>query len=137
MFFNSHDKRMHLGLLMQRLGLSAMLLMHSAPKLFAGLPQWTTVGKSLNFINFGAPVHIFGLVILILESVSALSLLSGYFFRTSCIVMAILTGLSCYNYFSIGYKTLTLLSFGLATVFIGLLNTGSGRYAIAVKLERK
>lgn len=137
MFLNSHDKRMSLGLLMQRLGLSTMLLIHSAPKLFTGSAQWATVGKNLSFINVGAPVHTVGLVILILESLSALSLLSGYFFRSSCIIMSILFGLYCYSYFSIGYKTLTLLSLGLATVFIGMMYTGPGRYAVSVKLEKK
>jgi len=37
----------------------------------------------------------------------------------------------------IGYRTLTLFSLGLGLVFIGLLNTGPGRYAVAVKLEEK
>ena len=137
LFINSHDKRTSLGLLIQRLGLSAMLLLHSVPKLLAGSSQWSTVGKTLGFINIGAPVHVIGLVMLILESVSALSLLSGYFYRTSCIVMAIVFGLYCYSYFSFGYKTLTLLALGLTIVFIGLMNTGPGRYAVAVKLEKK
>ena len=137
LFINSHDKRMSLGLLIQRLGLSLMLLLYSAPKLFAGSPQWATVGKNFGFVSMGVPVHIIGLIVLILESISALSLLSGYFFRTSCIIMSIVLGLYCYSYFSIGYKTLTLLSLGLTIVFIGLMNTGPGRYAVAVKLERK
>ena len=51
--------------------------------------------------------------------------------------MTIFYGLQCYSYFSIGYKNLTLLALGLTTVFIGLMNTGPGRYAVSVKLEKK
>ena len=137
LFTNSHDKRTSLGLLLQRVGLSAMLSIHCVPKLLGGLPQWTLAGKVLHFINLGVPVHFIGLVILILEAIAILSLLSGYFFRSSCVLMAILHGLYCYSYFSIGYKTLTLFALGLTTVFIGLMNTGPGRYAISVKLEKK
>lgn len=137
LFVNSHDKRISLGLLIQRLGLAAMLLIHSAPKLLAGSPQWSVVGKTLGFMNIGVPIHIVGLVVLILEAAAALSLLSGYFFRSSCVIMSIVFGLYCYSYFSIGYKTLTLLALGLTIVFIGLMNTGPGRYAVSVKLEKK
>jgi len=36
-----------------------------------------------------------------------------------------------------GYNTLMLWSLGLAAVFLGLIYVGPGRYAIAVKLEKK
>jgi hypothetical protein len=49
----------------------------------------------------------------------------------------IIFGLYCFNYFSIGYRTLMLWSAGLAAVFFGLIYAGPGRYSIAVKLEKK
>jgi uncharacterized membrane protein YphA (DoxX/SURF4 family) len=137
LFNNSLDKRTSLGLLLQRVGLSAMLLIHSVPKLIDGSAQWSAAAKVLSFLKLGLPEQFTGLVILILEAAAALSLLSGYFFRTFCVLMTILYGLHCYSYFAIGYKTLTLFALGLTTVFIGLMNTGPGRYAISVKLEKK
>ena len=120
-----------------RLGLAAVLLVHCLPKLFAGSPRWQSVGTTLGFINVGLPVAVLGLSMLLLEALGAVSLLFGYFFRIACIILFIIFGLYFYNYFSIGYQTLMLWSAGLAAVFFGLIYVGPGRYAIAVKLEKK
>ena len=120
-----------------RLGLSAVLLVHSLPKLFAGSHSWQRVGTTLGFINADLPVAGLGFVILLLEALGAVSLLFGYFFRIACIILFIIFGLYFFNYFSIGYQTLMLWSAGLAAVFFGLIYVGPGRYSIAVKLEKK
>ena len=135
--FNSQDRQTNSGLLMMRLGLAAVLLIHCLPKLFAGSPSWQSVGTTLGFINVGVPQTILGLVMLLLEALGAVSLLVGYFFRISCIVLFIIFGLYFFNYFRIGYQTLMLWSAGLAAVFLGLIYVGPGRYSIAVKLEKK
>jgi hypothetical protein len=44
-----------------RLGLAAVLLIHSLPKLFAGSPGWQSVGTTLGFINIGVPQAILGI----------------------------------------------------------------------------
>lgn len=137
MGFSSEDRKVNFGLLIMRLGLATMLLMHGLPKLFSGAHAWKSIGTSLNFINIGLPAQPFGLVILLLESLGAIALVFGYFFRTACTVLFILFGLYCFNYSSIGYQTLTLWSLGLASVFFGLIYIGPGGYAIAVKLEKK
>ena len=108
-----------------RLGLAAILLVHSLPKLFAGTPSWQSVGTTLGF------------VMLLLEALGAVSLMFGYFFRIACIILFIIFGLYFFNYFRIGYQTLMLWSAGLAAVFFGLIYVGPGRYSIAVKLEKK
>jgi len=120
-----------------RLGLAAVLLIHSLPVLMGGAAYWKNVGTSLNFINIGISPQVLGFVIMLFESLCGVSLLSGFLFRTSCVILTVLYGLYFFNYLNIGYKTLTLYSLGLALVFIGLMNTGPGRYAVAVKLERK
>lgn len=137
MLFNSQERKISFGLLLMRLGLATVLLIHSAPKLFGGSAQWKSVGTSLSNLQMGISLEALGLVVLLLEGVGALSLLFGYLFRTCCIVLTVLFGIYCFNYFNIGYKTLMLFSLGLATVFIGLTNTGPGKYAVAVKLEKK
>ena len=71
----------------------------------------------------GMSLEVLGLVVLLLEGVGALSLLSGYLFRTCCIILTVLFGFYCFNYFNIGYKTLMLFSLGLTTVFVGMINT--------------
>ena len=135
--FNTQDRRANFGLLFMRLGLTAVLLIHSLPKLFDGSPAWESVGTTLNFINIGLPPVAFGFSILLLETLGAISFVFGYFFRTACTILFILFCLYFFNYFRIGYQTLMLWSLGLAAVFFGLIHVGPGRYAIAVKLEEK
>jgi putative oxidoreductase len=135
--FISQDRQTNSGLLVMRLGLAAVLLIHSLPKLFAGSHSWQSVGTTLGFINVGVPVAILGFVMLLLEALGAISLVFGYFFRISCIILFIIFGLYFFNYFRIGYQTLMLWSAGLAAVFFSLVYVGPGRYTIAVKLEKK
>ena len=120
-----------------RLGLAAVLLAHSLPKLFAGSPSWHSVGNTLGFINVGVPMASIGFVMLLLEALGAISLMFGYFFRIACIVLCLIFGLYFFNYLRIDYQTLMLWSAGLAAVFFGLIYVGPGRYTIALKLEKK
>ena len=135
--FSSQERQSNFGLLIMRLGLAAALLFHALPVLFAGSHKWQSVGTTLAFINLGVPETILGFSMLLLEALGAVSLMFGYFFRIACIVLLIIFGLYFFNYFRIDYQTLMLWSAGLATVFLGLIFVGPGRYAIAVKLEKK
>jgi putative oxidoreductase len=135
--FGSQEQKNNSGLLVMRLGLAAALLVHSLPTLIGGDAAWQNVGRTLNFINIGVSQTLLGFVFLLLAALGGASLLFGYFFRIACIVLFALFGLYFFNYFSIGYKTLMLWSAGLAAVFLGLVFVGPGRYAIAVKLEKK
>ena len=137
MLFSSQERGINLGLLLMRIGLAAMLLIHSLPRLIDGAAQWKSVGTTLSYVNIGLPLQVLGFVVLLIETLGGVSLLCGYLFRTACIILTLLFGLYCFNYINIGYRTLTLFSLGLASVFIGLINTGPGRYAVAVKLEKK
>ena len=122
-----------------RLGLAAVLLIHALPKLFDGTAAWKKFWMSLEFESIGLPGTIMGFAILLIESIGALSLLSGYFFRVACALLSFLYGLYFFGYFyyKSGYVTLTLWSLGLAVVFFGLIYVGPGRYAVSVKLEKK
>ena len=135
--FGSQEQKNNIGLLIMRLGLAAALLTHCLPKLIGGSSAWQSVGTMLAFINVGVPPTILGLCILLIEALGAVSLLFGYFFRIACSVLCILFGLYFFNYFSIGYQTLMLWSFGIAVVFMALFFIGPGRYALTLKLEKK
>ena len=135
--FGSQEQKNNFGLLIMRLGLASALLVHSVPALIGGDTAWQSVGRTINFINIGVPQTLLGFIFLLLAALGGVSMLFGYFFRIACIVLSVLFGLYFFNYFSIGYKTLMLWSAGLAAVFLGLIFVGPGRYAIAVKLEKK
>ncbi len=135
--FGTQERKNNFGLLIMRLGLATVLLIHTLPKLISGAHSWAGVGKIMNFISLDAPESFIGLVLLLLGVLGSISLLVGYFFRVACITLFIIFGIYFFNYFSIGYMTLMLWSAGLAAVFLGLIFVGPGRYAIAVKLEKK
>ena len=136
--FDSQDRRIHFGLLIIRLGLTAVLFIHALPELFDGLEQWKNVGMGLSAIKIGLPPVVLGFTILFIETLGALSFVFGYFFRVACIILFILFGLYFFLYLQKpGYDTLMLWSLGLAAVFLGLVYVGPGRYAIAVKLKKK
>ena len=136
--FNSQDRKIHFGLLIMRLGLTAVLFLHALPKLFDGVHKWKSVGVDLNPINIGLSPVVFGFAILLLETLGAVSFVFGYFFRGACSILFMLFGLYFFIYFQKpGYDTLMLWSLGLAAVFFGLIYVGPGRYSIAVKLEKK
>ncbi len=139
MIFTSQERKMNFGLLFMRLGLAAVLLIHALPKLFGGTAAWKKFWMSLEFESIGLPGVIMGVAILLIETIGALSLLSGYFFRVACTLLSILYGLYFFGYFYYrsGYVTLTLWSLGLTAVFFGLIYVGPGRYAVSVKLEKK
>ena len=137
MFFNSQERKINFGLLVMRVGLAIILLIHSMPGLTGGAAHWKRIGTGLSFINIGLPPEAIGFVMMLLETLGALSLLFGYLFRPFSVVLAVLYCLYFFNYYNIGYRTLMLYSLSLASVFLGFANTGPGRYAIAVKLEKK
>ncbi len=133
----STERKKNFALLIIRLGLTAALWSHCLPKLIEGVHSWQSVGTMLAFINVGVPPTLLGVAFLLIEALGATSLLLGYYFRIACIVLFLLFGLYFFNYFSIGYKTLMSWSIGIATVFLGLFLLGPGRFAFAVKLEKK
>ena len=131
--FGSQERRTNFGLLLIRLGLAVALLAHSLPKFIGGSHAWQGVGTMLAFINAGLPPTLLGIAILLIEALGAVSLLFGYFFRITCIVLSILFGLYFFNYFSIGYQTLMQWSIGIAAVFLGLFFIGPGHNALTLK----
>lgn len=139
MLFTSQERKMNFGLLFMRLGLAAVLFIHALPKLFDGTAAWKKFWMSLEFESIGLPGATMGFAILLIESIGALSLLSGYFYRPACALLSFLYGLYFFGYFyyKSGYVTLTLWSLGLAAVFFGLIYVGPGRYTVSVKLEKK
>ncbi len=137
LFGNQQDRRNNMGLLVIRIGLTATLLLHSLPILFGDSSLWGKAGESLAFINVGLSSKILGFLVLLLESFCGLSLITGYFFRVSSVVLTVLYSFHCIYFFSIGYKTLPLYAISIAAVYMGLIFVGPGRFVISLKLEKK
>ncbi len=137
MIFKTQPQKINLGLLFMRIGLAAGLLFYAVPKLFGRASLWAGVGKSFAVINPGIPVKTLGMIILILECCNAIFLISGYFFRTACMLQMVLYSFFFWGFMNSGFQVLPIYAFGLISVFLGLLFIGPGGYVISVKLKEK
>ena len=66
MGLTSENRQINFGLLIMRVGLTAVLLVHCLPALFAGTAAWQRVGTPLGFINFGVSPAFLGATVLLL-----------------------------------------------------------------------
>ncbi len=131
------ERQSNLGLLLIRLGLATTLLVYALPKLLGGSAMWIQVGNDLRWLRADFPAQIVGLSVLIIQVAGSLGLITGGLFRISTVLLALVYGLHFLDFISIGYKTLPLYAAALACVCIGLMITGPGRFAVAVKIEKK
>ena len=132
----ANERNINSGLLIMRLGIAASLLMYAVPRLMDGRSAWTAVGKDMRFLQGDFPSQVVGLVVLIIDVLAALGLVSGYLFRLCAVFMVANYGIYFFNFISVGYKTLPLYALALACACLGLLFSGPGRFALAVKIER-
>ncbi len=131
------ERRLNSGLLIMRLGIAATLLTYSIPRLLGGTRLWIEVGKDIRFLQADFSTQVVGLILLLIESLASLGLITGGLFRISSILLTSVYTLSFVNFINIGYKTLPLYAAALACICLGLLFTGPGRFAVAVKIEKK
>jgi uncharacterized membrane protein YphA (DoxX/SURF4 family) len=131
------ERQSNLGLLLMRLGIAITLLVYALPKLLGGTPTWIQVGQDLRYLQADFPSQIVGLVLLVIQVLGSVGLITGGLFRISTALLSVVYSLHFLNFISIGYKTLPLYAAALACVCIGLMITGPGRFAVAVKIEKK
>ncbi len=132
-----NERHLNSGLLIMRLGMAATLLFYALPRLLGGSRLWITVGKDLRFLHADFPAQIAGLVLLAIEVLASVGLITGGLFRISTALLAMVYSLYFFNFINIGYRTLPLYAAALACVCIGLMLVGPGRFAVAVKIEKK
>jgi uncharacterized membrane protein YphA (DoxX/SURF4 family) len=131
------DRQINTGLLIIRCGLAATLLFYALPRLLDGSAAWSAVGKDMRFLHADISCAIVGMIVLLIKVLAGAGLVTGFLFRLSSIGLACIYGLYFFNFINAGYKTLPLYAAGLACVCLGLFMIGPGRYAVAVKIEKK
>lgn len=131
------ERQLNMGLLLMRLGIAATLLTNALPKLIGGSRYWIQAGKDLRFLQADFPFQVVGFILLLLQLLGSLGMITGGLFRVSAVLLTTVYSLYFINFFTIGYKTLPLYAAALACICIGLMITGPGRFAVAVKIEKK
>lgn len=132
-----NERHLNSGLLIMRLGMATTLFFYALPRLIGGARLWIAVGKDLRFLHADFPAQIAGLVLLLIEVLASVGLITGGLFRISTALLAMVYSLYFFNFINIGYRTLPLYAAALACVCIGLMFVGPGRFAVAVKIEKK
>ena len=131
------ERRMSVGLLTMRVGIALSQFVYALPRIIDGKGTWTLVGREMRFLHADFSAQVVGLILLAVEILAAVGLLTGYLFRVSALLLAAVYGLYFFNFIHVGYKTLPLYAGALACICIGLLFSGPGRFAVAVKIETK
>ncbi|MGD9366738.1 MAG: hypothetical protein PVH87_13645 [Desulfobacteraceae bacterium] len=131
------ERQLNVGLLLMRLGIAATLLTNALPKLIGGSRYWIQAGRDLQFLQADFPFQVVGFILLLLQLLGSLGMITGGLFRVSAVLLTTVYSLYFINFFTIGYKTLPLYAAALACICIGLMITGPGRFAVAVKIEKK
>lgn len=135
MLLNNHDQRLNIGHMLIRVGLAAALLFYSVPRLFAGAGHWRLAAKTIDFLDTGLPLKWIGLLLLAVEFAGAVSLITGYLFRTAGFLLTLVMGLYCFAYFQAGHVMLPLFAFSLTFVLLGLVFTGPGGYVVSFRVK--
>lgn len=134
---SANERQMNLGLLIMRVGIALSQFVYALPRIIDGKGVWTAVGREIRFLQADYSTQVIGLVILAVEILAAVGLLTGYLFRVCAFFLAAVYTLYFFNFIHMGYKTLPLYAGALACVCLGLLFSGPGRFAVAVKIESK
>ena len=133
----ANERQLNVGLLLMRLSIAATLLFYAVPRLLGGSRMWTQAGKDLPFLQADFPSQVVGLTLLLIQALASLGMITGGLFRISTVSLAAVYGLYFIDFVSVGYRTLPLYAAALACICIGLMITGPGRFAVAVKIEKK
>jgi uncharacterized membrane protein YphA (DoxX/SURF4 family) len=131
------EHQINTGLLLIRCGLAATLLFYALPRLLDGSAAWSAVGRDMRFLPADVSYAIVGGIVLLIDVLASVGLVTGFMFRLSSIGLACVYGLYFFNFINVGYKTLPLYAAALACVCLGLVLIGPGRFAVAVKIEKK
>lgn len=130
------------GLLVIRLGLGLMFLfVHGGPKMLAGTATWVKLGEAMGPLALGVPVF-WGFMAAFAESVGALFIMTGLFFRPAILMLVVTMAVAAAKHLGIpadqpggGLKGASH-AIEVGIVFLGLLFTGPGRFAIPCPLCR-
>ncbi len=124
------------GLLLLRVGIAgSFILLHGGPKLMGGPELWAGVGGAMGNIGIHFQPTAWGLMAAIAESLGALLIGLGLFFRPACLMLAFTMFTAVVMHLSMpadspmaGWKGAShALEMGI--IFISLLLIGPGKYS--------
>lgn len=132
-----------LGLLLIRLGMGlSLFLFHGYAKISAGPETWQGIGSNMGNLGIHFTPVFWGFMAALSESVGAVCLVLGVFFRPAAFLVAMTMAVAATRHLSLppdaaaaGWKGAShALEF--LSVALGLLFAGPGRYALPLRFGR-
>ena len=128
-------KNPDLGLLLLRLGIGVLYIFHGVPKFMKGPETWQWLGSQTTALGNGLEFTYvpLGFIAALVETLGGVFLILGFFFRTSCLLLAFTMLVAFVSHFPIeeGYWLIEAgwpLEMGI--VFTALLFIGPGRFTL-------
>lgn len=129
------EKYGDVGLLIARLGFGfGYIYFHGWGKLFGGPERWERVGGAMNSLGIGFGHTFFGFVAAFAETVGALLIAVGLFFRPACLLLCLTMLVAMINHIVTGRGS-PAHAFKNSTLFVGLMLIGPGKYSVDRWLE--
>ena len=129
--FRNDYPKLHLGLLLMRIGLGITFVLHGWPKLTGGPEGWAGIGGAMAIWGIDFAPTFWGFMAGISEFGGGILLLIGLFFRPACVFLFITMVVAATMHIKNG-DTFSDYSHAveLAIVFFSLLFTGPGKYSL-------
>ncbi len=124
-------KYQHVGLLLMRAGLGAMMILHGYPKLIGGPDKWEKLGGAMAHFGLDFFPVFWGFMAAAAEGIGGLLIILGFFFRPTCALLIVTMAVAAAHHLFKGDGIMGAshaIETGIA--FIGLLFTGPGKYSI-------
>jgi len=134
MIWDKLGKHADLGLLILRLGFGfAFLYFHGWGKITGGPEQWAELGGTVEILGISFGHVIFGFLAAIGESVGAVLLMLGLFFRPAALLLGLVMVMASLAHIMQGFGT---PAHAIKNVFVlvGLLHVGPGKYSLDTRL---
>jgi len=137
MFWSALSRYHDHGLLVLRLGFGGSFIWyHGWGKLVGGPERWTEVGSAMGSLGLDFAPMFWGLLGSLAESVGALCIVLGLFFRPVALALGFMMFVATINHWVTGQGT-PAHSFKNFWVFVGLMAIGPGRFSVDEMLARR
>ncbi len=135
--FHTSNDAMHIALFIIRVGFGIIYIMHGFPKIIGGPERWEAVGGAMGFVGLGFAPAFWGFMASLAEFGGGLLLVLGLYTRIAAAFLAFTMLIATIMHISVGDPLSAVLHpvKGLV-VFVALLYSGSGIYAIDTRLAR-
>ena len=136
--FDTSNNAIQIAISIIRIGFGIIYIMHGFPKIIDGPERWEAVGGAMGFVGLGFAPVFWGFMASLAEFGGGLLLALGLFTRIAAALMAFTMLIATVMHISVGDPLGTVLHpvKGLV-VFIALIYSGAGRYAIDARLGKR